>query len=378
MAAMIERRETLMLHDFIVRHRQELIERTRAKVALRAAPRPTDDELANGVPLFLTQLGDILRQEAAQFQPSGGPMGRSAMLHGSDLLKRGFTIAQVVHDYGDVCQAVTELAMDLQVPIGNEDFHTLNRCLDNAIASAVTEYARQRDVDAAGSDVRRQGFFAHEIRNHLNTATLAFQAVKSGRVGVTGSTIEVLERSLRRLRELVDRSVSEVRLASGTHHRERIRVADFIEEMEIDACMDATHRGIRFTAEHGDPKLLVDVDRHLFASAISNLLQNAFKFTRPSSQVWLRTNSTADHVTIQIEDQCGGLPPGVAEGMFRPFEQGGADRAGLGLGLAISRQAIEADGGTISVRDIPGKGCVFIVEMPLAAGGQVDGLDARR
>lgn len=375
---MTERRGNLLLHDFIARYRQELIDRTRAKVALRAAPRPTDDELANGVPLFLTQLGEILRQEAAQFPPNGGAMGRSATQHGSDLLKQGFSIAQVVHDYGDVCQAVTELAMDLQVPITNEDFHTLNRCLDNAIASAVTEYARQRDVEATGSDVRRQGFFAHELRNHLNTATLAFQAVKSGRVGVTGSTIEVLERSLRSLRELVDRSVSEVRLASGTHHRERLRVADFIEEMEIDASIDATNRGLQFSAERVDTALFVNVDRHLFASAISNLLQNAFKFTRPSSHVWLRTASTGDHVFIEVEDQCGGLLPGVAEGIFRPFEQRGADRAGLGLGLAISRQAIEADGGKISLRDIPGTGCVFIVEMPLAVGDPVDGLSARR
>lgn len=361
-----------MLHDFISEHRQELIERTRAKVALRAAPRPTTDELTNGVPLFLTQLGEILRREAAQFPPNGGPMGRSATEHGSDLLKQGFSIAQVVHDYGDVCQAVTELAMDLQVPIANEDFHTLNRCLDNAIASAVTEYARQRDVDASGADVRRQGFFAHELRNHLNTAMLAFQVVKSGRVGVTGSTIEVLERSLRGLRELVDRSVSEVRLAAGIHHRERFRMAAFIEEMEIDGSIEAMSRGLQFSVGPVDSKLLVDADRHLFASAISNLMQNAFKFTRPSSHVWLRTASTADHVSIEVQDECGGLQPGAAEAIFRPFEQRGADRAGLGLGLAISRKAIEADGGSISLRDIPGKGCVFIVKMPLAVGDAAD------
>ena len=358
---------TLMLHDFISEHRQELIDRTRAKVALRAAPRPTNDELAHGVPLFLTQLGESLRREAAQFQPDGEAMGRSPSEQGGEL-KQGFSIAQVVHNYVDVYQAVTELARNMQVPIATEEFHTLNRCLDNTIASAVTEYARQRGQDALGADVRR-GFFAHELRNHLNTAMLAFQVVKSGSVGMTGRTIGVLERSLRGLRELIDRSVSEVRLSSGTHHKERLRVADFIEEMEVDASIDATNRGLQFTAERVDTHLLVEVDRHLFASAISNLLQNAFKFTRPFSHVWLRTASTGTHVSIEVEDQCGGLPPGITQAIFRPFEQHGADRAGLGLGLAISRQAIEADGGTIAVRDIPGKGCVFIVEMPLALGG---------
>ena len=361
-----------MLHDFISKHRQELIERARAKVALRLVPRPTNDELANGVPLFLTQLSNILKQEAAHSAPDGSEMGLSATQHGGDLLKQGFSIAQVVHDYGDICQAVTELAVDLHVPIATEDFQTLNRCVDDAIASAVTEYARQRDVDVTGAEVRRRGFLAHELRNHLNTAMLAFHAVKSGRVGVTGSTITVLERSLRGLRDLIDRSLSEVRLASGTHHRERLRVAEFIEEMEIDAAMVATDRGLQFSVERVDNKILVDVDRQLFASAISNLLQNAFKFTRPSGHVWLRTRTTDDRVSIEIEDECGGLLPGAVEAIFRPFEQRGADRAGLGLGLAISRQAIEADGGKVSLRDIPGKGCVFIVEMPLAVGAAAD------
>jgi hypothetical protein len=108
------------------------------------------------------------------------------------------------------------------------------------------------------------------------------------------------------------------------------------------------------------------VDRQLFASAISNVLQNAFKFSRPSGNVCLRAHSQADRVSIEIEDECGGLAPGAAEAMFRPFERGGTDRTGLGLGLAISREAVAADGGTISVRDIPGKGCVFTVDMPLA------------
>ncbi|HET9326247.1 MAG TPA: HAMP domain-containing sensor histidine kinase [Candidatus Eisenbacteria bacterium] len=295
-------------------------------------------------------------------------MGVSATLHGGDLLEQGYSIAQVVHDYGDICQAITELALDLRVPVATEDFHTLNRCLDNAIASAVTEYARRRDLDMSGARVTRQGFFAHELRSHLNAALLAFQVVKSGKVGVSGSTIDVLERSLRSLRDLIDRSVSEVRLDAGVHHKERLRLADLIEEMEIDASMDAASHGLQFSVGRVDKNLLVDVDRHLLASAISNLLQNAFKFTRPSSHVCLRTRSAGDHVSIEVEDECGGLLPGTEEAIFQPFQQRGANRAGLGLGLAISRQAVEVNGGRISVRSLPGKGCVFTVVLPLAAG----------
>lgn len=356
-----------MLQDFISTHREEIIKRAREKTASRIAPRPTEQELATGIPLFLTQLGEVLGHEV-----DSSAIRATATDHGSNLLQQGFSIAQVVQDYGNLCQAITELAVDRSIPISAEDFKTLNGSLDIATASAVTEFARKRDVDVSDAETRRQGFFAHELRNHLNTAMLALQAVKSGQVGVAGSTMGMLERSLRGLRDLIDRSVTEVRLAAGTHHRERVRVADFVEEMEIDASIDATDRGLQFTVERVDSKLMVDVDRHLFASAISNLLQNAFKFTRPSGHVTLRTPSTADHVSIEVEDECGGLLPGTAEHIFRPFEQRGSDRAGLGLGLAISQQAVEAHGGTISVRNRPGKGCVFTIKMPLAVGDPPD------
>ena len=54
-------------------------------------------------------------------------------------------MSQVVHDYGDVCQAITDLAVEAAKPISADDFRTLNRCLDDAIAGAVTEYGRERD-----------------------------------------------------------------------------------------------------------------------------------------------------------------------------------------------------------------------------------------
>src|SRR6476661_3939528 len=185
-----------MLHDFVVTHRHELIRRCRVKVSQRPIPPPTPIELDHGVPLFLDQLVAALRA-------GEGPtveMGEQALLHGHDLLRRGFTVSQVVHDYGDICQAITELAVELAAPISTEDFRTLNRCLDDAIAGAVTEYGRERNqsgIDgesARGSE--RLGFFVHEMRNLISTASYAFEVLKSGNVGVAGSTGKVLERSL--------------------------------------------------------------------------------------------------------------------------------------------------------------------------------------
>ena len=354
-----------MLNDFIASHRQELIERTRSKVALRGAPNASNDELENGVPLFLTQLGHVFAREAAHSVPDGSVMGSEATALGSELLGKGYSIAQVVHNYGDICQAITELAVERGIRISTEDFHTLNRCLDEAIASAVTEYARQSGADASAADARRQGVFTHELRNYLNTAMLTFEVLKTGRVGLNGSTVEILGRSLKGLRELVDRSLSEVRLAAGSRVKEQLLLAELIGEMELDARVNAADRGLQFQVEQADVDLVVLVDRHLFASAISNLVQSAFKFTRPHGRVWLRTRPAGNEVSIEVEDECGGLPPAAEELAFRAFEQMGSKRGGLGLGLTITRQAIEANGGRITVRDMPGKGCVFLVVLPL-------------
>jgi signal transduction histidine kinase len=117
-----------------------------------------------------------------------------------------------------------------------------------------------------------------------------------------------------------------------------------------------------------DRDLIVDGDWHLLASAVSNLLQNAFKFTRAHGRVTLSTSVTADRVLIEVADECGGLPPGKAQDLFRPFVQGSPDRSGLGLGLAIARNAAHANGGDIRVLDVPGTGCVFTIDLPRRSG----------
>src|SRR5688572_146602 len=140
-----------MLHEFIAEHRDEIIGRCRAKVARRSIPPPTEAEIDHGVPVFLDQLIEALRHR----QTTSADISRSAIQHGRELLLQGFTVSQVVHDYGDVCQAVTELAVELDAPIGTDDFGTLNRCLDDAIAGAVTEYGRGRNQSGIDEESAR-------------------------------------------------------------------------------------------------------------------------------------------------------------------------------------------------------------------------------
>lgn len=165
-----------MLHEFLAANRSEILLRARAKVQTRSAPVATQHELASGIPLFLDQLVQTLQRS------NGGTdeISASAATHAGDLLRTGFTIGQVVHDYGDICQSVTELADELRVPITADEFHVFNRCLDDATAEAVTEYTRLRVSAENTAEMERLGALAHEMRNSLSAATLAFAANSAG------------------------------------------------------------------------------------------------------------------------------------------------------------------------------------------------------
>jgi signal transduction histidine kinase len=372
-----------MLHEFLTAQRSELIERCRLKVVHRRAPKATDAELEHGIPLFIDQLIKTLRVEQTSQpmlsrkvsgpegggQPTLSEISGTAAQHGLELWQHGFTVDQVVHDYGDLCQAVTDLAFEYGSPIQADEFRTLNRCLDNAIADAVTEYAYRRDVLLAERGVQalneRLGSLAHELRNHIHTASLALTAIKQGKVGLNGATGALLDRSLIGLRTLIDHSLADVRVAAGIAARQQlISVSDFIGEVKISASLEAQARKCRFSVSMVDPGLAVDGDRELLISAVGNLLQNAFKFTRQHSEVSLNAYAAADRILIEVEDSCGGLPPGDFGKMFQPFAQGSSDKSGIGLGLSICRRSVEANNGQLRVRDLPGSGCIFTIDLP--------------
>jgi signal transduction histidine kinase len=371
-----------MMHDFLANNRGELIERCRAKVAKRPARKATAQQLQNGVPLFLEQLIKTLRIEQtrepldsrAVSGPAGGgtslsEIGTSAAQHGRELLNMGFSVDQVVHDYGDLCQAITDLAFERDAPFQVDEFRTLNRCLDNAIADAVTEFSYQRDHALADKQAlvanEQAGFFAHELRNALGTATLAFAAAKAGGLSFSGATGSMLERSLTLLSDLIDNSLAEVRATAGRSVRsEMFSVADFIAEVKYAAELAAHVRGCRLVVSLVDTDLAISGDRNLLYAALGNLLQNAFKFTHNHTEVTLNAYAVADRILIDVKDHCGGLLVGDAEKMFLPFTQSGDDRSGLGLGLSIARRSVESNAGVLSVCDVPGTGCVFTVSLP--------------
>jgi signal transduction histidine kinase len=354
-----------MLQHFLAAHREAIVRRCWGKVADRTAQTPAGEWIEDGVPRFLDQLERALQGGAV----CGGEA--HAVDHGRELQAQGFGVSELVHRYGDVCLAITELAAEFQVPIDLEEFRLLNRCLDEAIADAVTQFARRQNqalVDAEKARGTEQaGFLAHEMRNLLNTASMAFDVLRTGKAGIAGSTGAILQRSLAAARTLTNRSLAEIRLARGAQQPERFGASAFIDELAATATLEGNARGIGLRVIPLEAEVFIEADRQLLAAVAMNLLQNAFKFTKPASTVVLRVRSTGDSLLLDIEDECGGLAIDSMDDLFRPFEQRGADRTGLGLGLAFSLRAVEANHGRIHVRNVPGKGCVFTVSLPRAS-----------
>jgi hypothetical protein len=217
---------TDMLNDFLIANRDVLISRCKNMVAKRFAPAKMPIAVENGVPQFMVQLIDALDLEhrsvandanEAKLDQRRAEIATTAAFHGAELLRVGYTIDQVVRDYGDLCQTVTAMALEQNVSISVDEFRTFNRCLDDAIAGAVTSFgqARQDLTDERANNLRvRLNSFADEYRRLVNIANHSFSAIKTGTVGPAGATGELLTHTLDELRALSERTLPQLHLLS--------------------------------------------------------------------------------------------------------------------------------------------------------------------
>jgi signal transduction histidine kinase len=350
-----------MLHEFITENRAELIARARAKARERRQTQwPMPTKLDAGMPNFLMQLAERLKPPFVTTER----FRDSAARRGSEMMREGWTARHVVHDYGDICQAITEAATDHDASISTVEFRNLNQCLDDAIAEAVTEFGQQRERQLADEQADRLGELAEELRKYVTTASFAYETIAKGTVGIGGSTGASLGRSLLGLRRLIDRTLPGVHLDHAELAPRSLTLADVIDEVEIAGNHQARAVGIRFEVVGPDRAVEVEIDRSLLAAALDNMVRYALKFTPRRGLIVLRALVSAKSVAIEIEDQCGGL--GAIERDAEPRTQHGEDGGELGLALTTSRQGIEAGGGMLTVRDLPSKGCVFALTLPRA------------
>ena len=379
-----------MLYNFLLKNQEEILAMTQKKSLELAGVRPSSQQLKAGLPIFYRQLLKVLRVEketpfnskidldgmkiaahnsdesamaTAAGRPADAELAESAGQHGSELLRLGYTLSHVVHAYGDMCQSITELATEKNQAIGASEFRDLNRCLDAAIAGAVTEYQSLREKEENCRNIEHLGFLAHELRNSLASVYVSLSFIKTGTVGFGGSVGAVLDSSLKRIEKLIDQSLTEVRLRVDSKiHAERVQLVKMIDQIVVTAEIEAQSR--KQTIEiQVDPVLVFDADQQLVYTALSNLIQNALKYSHDGGKIQVRGSIVGDRVVVEVEDECGGLSDASAD-IFKPYVQLNENRKGLGLGLTIAKRAISLSHGTIDVTNLPGRGCIFKITLP--------------
>ncbi len=300
---------------------------------------------------------------SASANPEDEALAKEAGLHGMELLRLNYTLSHAVHAYGAMCQAITELATTKKFAISAEEFHDLNRCLDVAIAGAVTSYQNIRDTQVSDEEVKHLGFLAHELRNGLATINMSMQLIKEGTVGFGGSTGQILDRGLKRLDDLIERSLTEVRLRVDPKVvLEPVNLLLVVDQIFVTAEAEARHRSQILECQVNSEVFILG-DKQLVYSAISNLIQNALKYTPAGGKIQVRASAMDSNVVIEVEDECGGLKD-KAINLFKAYEQQNENRSGLGLGLTIVQRAVKLCNGTIDVTNLPGKGCIFKIVLP--------------
>jgi signal transduction histidine kinase len=362
----------MALHRILSSRRDEVIARWKQKVQGEITPESIPHfELIDHIPEFLDEITEDLREAEEPTTPENSALQKaSAADHGAQRLRLGFSLEAVIKEYGALRDAIVVVAREAGAEISFAELQAVFDCIVTGIAHAVSEYSRQRDAELMRQANEHFAFVAHELRNPLASATLALAVLKNrGLFPAENRAVVALEKGLRRTSALVDETLQVARVASGIEiHRRPTTLAALFEEVAAEFAPQAEAKDIelKLALENDRPLAL---DPRLLSSALGNLVGNAVKYSAPQSVVQLRGQVGKELLHIEVEDCCGGLSPGQVEQAFSPFVRLDNKQDGFGLGLAIAKQAAEAHGGSIRVQNLPAKGCVFVLELPLAEAG---------
>lgn len=351
----------MLLHEFMTTHRQEILAACHAELQ-RAE---NSDALIPYAAQFFDEILRALRRDAG-IRDSESPLpygSDTAARFGEDRQRSGLPIMEVPILFSAISQALGKTGENYELTISAEEYKNFNRCMDAGLATSIENFWRRDKHREAMLVTEHFGFMAHELRNALSNANLAFKLLRTGNLDIHGRTADVLARNLARMESLVAQCLSGVQLEAGVApEMAPVRLSSLLRNLEAAALPD---RGIVVQLSLDD-QLFIMADELLLSSAIGNLLHNAVKFSPPGSTVRLAAHASGDFASIEVEDHCGGLEPGSAERIFEPFvKQRGSNQKGSGLGLAISRRAVETMGGELSVSNVPGHGCIFRATFPL-------------
>jgi signal transduction histidine kinase len=312
--------------------------------------------------------------------------GGEAALYQASLISQAFVRQRVGPDdivalHVEALERVTAgFGPRQQVVAATDALHFL---LEVMIAYGVRhqEYLEMRLEQLAQSELSKTEVLravAHELRTPLTAARgnidLAEIRLVEGQVHevppLLGQSRAALDRLVRMTADLVEAS----REGAPRLRLEQQAVGDLLDRTRVWAAAHAAERGVALAIEEtGDP-LTVVADGDALLSVFGNLLSNAIRYTPPGGRVVVRYGGTDEAIWVEVRDTGIGMVPEVRERIFEKFyrapEAQLAVPQGLGLGLALVRQLVEAHRGRVEVESLPGRGSTFRVVLPRDPGSE--------
>lgn len=351
---------TTQLSSLLAERRTEIIERWTQRIEREHQNKELScGELCDHLPRIFDEVLAALRAEE-----NPAATEAASVAHGAQRLRVGFDLVEVIREYEILTDCILDELDATGRNLSTRAFRRVQGLLNAGRAQAVSAYIERRDEEIAREHSQHVAFVAHELRGPLMAAFLSATILQRQARPEEDRGLSLLVRNLMSLRDLIDQVLMADRLGGGVQlTRETFDLKALLEEVVADAGLAAERNQVELNID-APGTLTFNGDRRLIRSAINNILGNAVKFTHEGGAITLRARLSDGCTTIEVEDGCGGLPEGNPDELFEPNVQRGDNRTGFGLGLAIVRQAVEAHGGRTHVRNLPGRGCVFSLELP--------------
>jgi signal transduction histidine kinase len=360
---------TLHLSNLLAARRSEILERWRQRISREHADKDlSHGELWDHLPLFFDEVLAAL-ESTEGMDEEAAPQVTASTAHGTQRLRVGFDLLEVIREYEILTDCILDEIEAVGGSVSRRQFQRVQRLLNAGRTDAVSAYIDRRDMEIARDHAQHVAFITHELRTPLMNASLATAALRKKARPDDEWIVTLLTRNLGNLRELIDEVLIADRLTRKVElKREPLDLRAIIDQVVADSRIMAEQHQIGVSVAAPDA-LPYRGDLRLLRSAIGNIIGNAIKFTHEGQGVAVRAEQRPDCLVLEVEDHCGGLPDGNSEELFEPFVQRGEDRTGFGLGLAIVKQAVDAHDGRVLLRNVPGTGCVFILQLPLVKDG---------
>ncbi len=318
------------LHELIIDRRAEIIARWTDSVRENLAPEGiTRLELIDHLPAFLNELAQRLAERTGETE------SQIAARHGVQRLRLGFDLSALVREYGLLRQCLMAMTREAGITVHPTDWDVLFEGLISGIAAAVTQYAEEREADRRRQTNQHFAFIAHELRNPLQAAQLSLGTLSNRGLLPESRSAQVLRRSLTRVQHLIEQSLGQAFLAAGIAlERSAVRLSELIEEATLESGALAEDKGIELVLPPPNETTLT-LDRKVTLSALNNLLRNAVKFTPPGGRIALRLRQEEGHVSIEVEDSCGGIAAESLETLFAPSSKAAPTAVASGSGSRL-------------------------------------------